>query len=683
MEHGGPRPTGVVARVLDPVLHLPSSIRRILVTAVFVAELAAATFLAFYIRFEGEVPSPFVSLGVSVFGYVVLVYLVCYLALGAHRGLWSFSGIHDFMRIPAVALAGSAGSYLLVHHVRGVTAYPRSIYVLTASFLFILMAMNRGGVRLARQWHQSRGRAWTPVVIVGAGRAGEMLVRDMKHSAHYAYKPVAFVDRDLSKRGSTIHGIPVAGDYRALAAVIARHQPREIIVAIPSASPAQLRAIVKDCQSYGLPIKVLPSVRDILRGDVAVSSIRPLVLSDLLTRAAIPAEVKGLEALIEGKCVLVTGAGGSIGSELCRQIARNRPARLVLVERYENNLYAIENSLVDLGAKSRLDVRPCLADVLDSARMEAIFSQYRPDLVFHAAAHKHVPIVEANPGEGVLNNVLGTYRVASFAKAFGAERVILVSTDKAVNPANVMGATKRFAEYIVRSMNGSSSTRFITVRFGNVLGSNGSVVPRFQQQIERGGPVTVTHPDIERYFMLIPEAVHLILEAAQRGDGGEVFVLDMGDPVKIVDLAQNMIRLAGYVPHEEISIVYTGPRPGEKLFEELFDKEERVEQTTHPKLRKAVADVVWSEQGLAEALSEVKDALESRDAACLQDVLRRFVPSYQPGPAEEAVAPLTCASEGEPARGRVLGTRVESGVELEVFPSVVAPNGSIEEVRSS
>ncbi len=687
MEHGGPRPTGVVARVLDPVLHLPSSIRRVLVTTVFVAELAIATFLAFYIRFEGEVPPPFASLGLSVFGDVVLVYLGCYLALGAHRGLWSFTGIHDFMRIPAVALAGSAGSYVLVHHVMGVTAYPRSIYVLTASFLFILMAMNRGGVRLARQWYQSRGREWTPVVIVGAGRAGEMLVRDMKHSAYYAYKPVAFIDRDLSKRGSTIHGIPVAGDYRALAAVLARHQPRELIVAIPSASPAQLRAIVKDCQPYGLPIKVLPSVRDILRGDVAVSSIRPLVLSDLLTRAVVPAEVKGLEALIEGKCVLVTGAGGSIGSELCRQIAKNRPARLVLVERYENNLYAIENSLFDLGAKSRLDVRPCLADVLDSARMEAIFARYRPDLVFHAAAHKHVPIVEENPTEGVLNNAIGTYRVASLAKAFAVERMILVSTDKAVNPANVMGATKRFAEYVVRSMNGSSSTRFITVRFGNVLGSNGSVVPRFQRQIERGGPVTVTHPEIERYFMLIPEAVHLILEAAQRGDGGEVFVLDMGDPVKIVDLAQNMIRLAGYVPHEEISIVYTGLRPGEKLFEELFDKEERVEQTTHPKLQKAVADAVWSEQELTQALNGVTDALGSREAASLREVLRKFVPSYHPTPTEDAAASHGGSPERGPTPAQAPASasegRVETEVEQEVFPSLVAPNGSIEEVRSS
>jgi FlaA1/EpsC-like NDP-sugar epimerase len=684
MEQGRSLLRNGVSRALEPVFHLPSGVRRLFVSGVFLVELAVAVFLAFNVRFEGIVPAEFVSLGLSAFGYVAAVYLACYFLVGAHRGLWSFTGIHDFIKIPVVALAGGAGSYALIHHILEWTSYPRSIYILTAVFLFVLMSVDRGGVRLLRQWFQGLGKHGTPVVIVGAGGGAEMLVRDMRHNVHYAYKPVAFIDRDPSKHGSTIHGIPVGGDHRALGGVIAKYRPEEIIVAIPSASPAQLRAIVKECQPFGLPIKVLPSVRDILRGDVTVSSIRPLALADLLARTPIPAEDKGLDALVGGKCVLVTGAGGSIGSELCRQIGRHRPARLILVERYENNLYAVENALGDLGVKSRVEVRGCLADVLDPVRMERIFAEYRPDLVFHAAAHKHVPIVEENPCEGVLNNVLGTHRVATLAKQFGAERLILVSTDKAVNPTNVMGATKRFAEYIVRSMNGSSSTRFITVRFGNVLGSNGSVVPRFQEQIANGGPVTVTHPDIERYFMLIPEAVHLVLEAARRGRGGEVFVLDMGDPIKILDLAQNMIRLAGYVPHEEVSIVYTGLRPGEKLFEELFDKEERVEQTTHPKLRKAVADAVWSEQELAEALSRVSDTLESRDAASLlQEVLRRFVPSYHPVPAEDAVARRAGASTGEHAPGQALGSRVEAEVEVDVFPSVVASNGSIEEVRSS
>ncbi|MEO5658032.1 MAG: nucleoside-diphosphate sugar epimerase/dehydratase, partial [Nitrospiria bacterium] len=404
--------------------------------------------------------------------------------------------------------------------------------------------------------------------------------------------------------------------------------PKELIVAVPSASPAQLRAIVRECQPFGMPIKVLPSVRDILHGHVTVSSVRPLALEDLLTRAPVPAVAEGLDALVAGKRVLVTGAGGSIGSELCRQIARHRPARLVLVDRYENNLYAIATALRDtpLG----VDVRACLADVLDTDRMQAVFAEHRPHLVFHAAAHKHVPMVEENPVEGIVNNIVGTYRVAALAKACAVERMILISTDKAVNPTNVMGATKRFAESIVRSLSAGGPTRFIAVRFGNVLGSNGSVVPRFQQQIERGGPVTVTHPDIERYFMLIPEAVHLVLEAARRGQGGEVYVLDMGDPIKIVDLAQNMIRLAGYVPYDDIGIEFTGLRPGEKLFEELFDKEEQVEPTAHPKLRKAVGGSSWSAGDLEAAMAGLSAAIESRDLGRIQEVLRRFVPSYQP-----------------------------------------------------
>lgn len=671
MEQGRSLLMGRVSSALEPVFHLPSGIRRLLISGVFLVELAVASFLAFNVRFEGLVPAEFLSLGLSAFGYVVMVYAACYFLVGAHRGLWSFTGIHDFIKIPVVSLSGGVSSYVLIHHVLAWTTYPRSIYILTAVFLFALMSVDRGGVRLLRQWFQGLGKHGTPVVIVGAGRAGEMLVRDMTHNAAYAYKPVAFIDRDSSKHGSTIHGIPVAGDYRALSGVIAKHRPQEIIVAIPSASPAQLRAIVKACEFSGLRIKVLPSVRDILRGDVTVSSIRPLALPDLLTRAAIPVEVSGLDALIKDKCVLVTGAGGSIGSELCRQIGQHRPARLVLVERYENNLYAVEGLLADAGVKSRVDVRPCLADVLDADRMASIFSEYRPDIVFHAAAHKHVPIVEENPCEGVINNIVGTYRIATLAKRCGVERMILVSTDKAVNPTNVMGATKRFAEYVVRSLSGTGATRFITVRFGNVLGSNGSVVPRFQEQIRRGGPVTVTHPAIERYFMLIPEAVHLVLEAARRGAGGEVFVLDMGDPVKILDLAQNMIRLAGFVPHEDISIVFTGLRPGEKLFEELFDKEERVEPTSHPKLRKAVSDVHWSLEALDAAIATVVSAVHTRGKHGVPEVLRRFVASYQPTPAP--VVP-----NGSPSAQPVVAEG-EPVVDTEFFSPVMVSNGSVAE----
>ncbi|MEW6682146.1 MAG: nucleoside-diphosphate sugar epimerase/dehydratase [Nitrospirota bacterium] len=661
--------TGRSSRVLDSFLHLPSSFRRLLVTGVFLFELAIATFLAFYVRFDGAVGEPLAQVGTRALIAAGAPFFLFYFLFGAHRGLWAFSSIHDFIKISAVALAGGTGSYAVVHHAIG-WFYPRSIFILTASFLFILMSLNRGGIRLFQQWARSRGKERIPVVIVGAGRAGEMLVRDMQHSADYAYRPVAFIDRDLSKAGSTIHGIPVVGDHRAWPKVIKRYGPQELIIAIPSASPAAMRNIVKECEPSGLPIKVLPSVRAILHGHVTVNSIRPLALVDLLSREPVPSDGNGLESLIRGKRVLVTGAGGSIGSELCRQIAVHAPDRLVLVERYENNLHAVSNALADLKLVEPINVRACLADVLDGERMEQIFAEHRPDLVFHAAAHKHVPIVEENPCEGALNNVIGTHRIATLAKAFAVERMILISTDKAVNPTNVMGATKRFAEYIVRSFSGEDRTRFITVRFGNVLGSNGSVVPRFQEQIHRGGPVTVTHPQIERYFMLIPEAVNLVLEAARRGEGGEVFVLDMGDPIKIVDLAHNMIRLAGYVPNEDIAVTFSGLRPGEKLFEELFDKEERVEPTSHPKLRKAVLSSVWAEHEVEEAMNALSSAIRSRDGSTLKETFQHLIPSYRPDN----------ATVSEPARNGAANGAVRE-IDTEVLPPLVVSNGSVDETR--
>ncbi|HET8761737.1 MAG TPA: nucleoside-diphosphate sugar epimerase/dehydratase [Nitrospiria bacterium] len=615
-------------------------------SAVFLLELAVATGLAWLVRFEGDVPSGGWDLAWSAFPLIAAVYLIAYVLFGAHRGLWSFTGLHDFVKIPKVALAGAIGSYVLTRDVLGWINYPRSIYILTAVFLFVLMALDRGGVRLLQQQAHRWGKSGIPVVIVGAGQAGEMLVRDMLHAEAGAYRPAAFIDDDASKHGSTIHGVPVVGGHAALAAAIARYQPQEVIIAIPSASPAQLRRIVGACQPCGLPIKVLPSVHDILRGRVALSSVRPLALADLLTREPVPSDTAGLASLIRGKRVLVTGAGGSIGSELCRQIAQHAPAQLVLVERYENNLHAVAAAIDDLYGAEFVDTRAFLADVLDELRMQRIFEEHRPQLVFHAAAHKHVPIVEENPCEGVLNNVLGTHRVAMLCRRWSVERMILISTDKAVNPTNVMGATKRFAESIVTALSGTGPTRYITVRFGNVLGSNGSVVPRFQQQIARGGPVTVTHPEIERFFMLIPEAVHLVLEAARRGRGGEVFVLDMGDPIKIVDLAHNMIRLAGFVPNDDIPVVFSGLRPGEKLFEELFEKDERVEPTEHPKLRKAVSDAAWSETELRAAVTAVTTAARVGDGDGLREALRQFVRSYQP----EAL-PATTHANGSGVNG--------------------------------
>ncbi len=420
------------------------------------------------------------------------------------------------------------------------------------------------------------------VLIVGAGKAGEMLVRDLLRSRDGSYKIVGFVDDKIKNQGREIHGVRVLGSCNEMIDFVERLGVDLIVLAVPSASTQKMRRLVELCEKTGIPFRTLPPLNRLMSGQVTLNQLREVSIDDLLGREPVSLDWKAIDQELRGKTVLVTGAGGSIGSELCRQIARLAPAHLILLDSSEFNLYSIEKELSD--SYSELTVSRHLCSVVDKIGVERIFSEMHPEIVFHAAAYKHVPMLEDQIREAVTNNIQGTRTVAQLADRFGSEAFVMISTDKAVNPANVMGASKRAAEIFCQNLNQRSNTRFVTVRFGNVLGSAGSVVPLFSEQIKNGGPITVTHREITRYFMTIPEASQLILQASVMGDGGEIFVLDMGEPIKISYLAEQMIRLSGKVPGEDIDIVYTGLRPGEKLYEELFHEKEALQSTPHRKI---------------------------------------------------------------------------------------------------
>ncbi|MCP9473238.1 MAG: polysaccharide biosynthesis protein [Nitrospira sp.] len=601
--------------------------RSLIVIGTQLSLILAANLSAFLLRFDADIPPQYRTVMWHYLPVVLLIFGTGLWVFGIQRGLWRYVGLHDLGRILWASLAGSAVFYGVVHLLLGVKEYPRSVIILTGLLSGLYLAGIRLAVRWFREWLQIISPTAKRVLIVGAGNAGEQLARAMLSDPDYHCRPVAFLDDDSVKRKMRIHGIPVLGTTEDIKAVADRVGAHEIIVAIPSAPNHVKRKILAASEGCTAPIKILPSVKRLLGDPVLLQQVRPMKLEDLLQREPIQTDCQELHPLIGGKTVLVTGAGGSIGSELCRQIAQYRPESLVLFERYENALHAL---LLELRAAfPQVGVLPIVADVTMPDRVAEVFRQTKPDLVFHAAAHKHVPLMELNPKEAVRNNVIGTRVVAEESLKAGVERFVLISTDKAVNPSSVMGVTKRIAEHLVRNLNGLDQTVFTVVRFGNVLGSNGSVVPLFAEQIRKGGPVTVTDPEIRRFFMTIPEAVQLVLQASVMGQGGEVFVLDMGEQIKVADLARNMIVLSGLVPGKDVQIVYTGLRPGEKLYEELFEAGERVEPTSHPKIHRAVGGALPAED-LDTWVKALPDKLsDCEDDAVLQD-LKRLVPSFHP-----------------------------------------------------
>jgi len=555
-------------------------------TQVILHDLAAiviAWMLAFTARFNFELPPPlYIHAGLQALPLVIVVQALVARHFGLYKGLWRFASLPDLWNIIRAVVLGALVIGVGLFVISRLEGIPRSVLVLYPVFLTLLL----GGPRLAyRLWkdHTLSLRNITGserVLVLGAGSGGEKIIREMLQGGDYV--PIGLVDDNPALTKSRIHGVSVLGTVRELPALARRHDVDLLIIAVPSATSAEMQHLVEWCEKAGRPFRTLPRARDLVAGRVALDAMRNVAIEDLLSRDTVSFDWRTIQQVLAGKAVLVTGGGGSIGAELCRQVARLGVSRLVVLDQSEYGLFQIEREL--RGTFPHVDLACVLGDVGDQAFVAGVFERYKPRVVFHAAAYKHVPILEQQVRAAVLNNIVGTHVVADVALAQGCEAFVLISTDKAVKPSSIMGASKRFTELLCETKSRQAATRFITVRFGNVLGSAGSVVPLFKRQIEAGGPVTVTHPDATRYFMTIPEACQLILQAATAGRGGEIFVLDMGQPVNITYLAEQLIRLSGRVPGRDIAIVYTGLRPGEKLQEELFHADENLTPTPHPKL---------------------------------------------------------------------------------------------------
>ena len=550
-------------------------IKRIFLVVYDIIAVIAASMLALVIRFEGNytaIPRAYIVKSLQYAPVIIIVTAVVFYGLRLYSSLWTFAGAPELINITfACALSALAQMTVMVlFDVR----MPRSYYILYGVALWMLVFLSRFSYRGIRTLikRQESGAATSRVMIVGAGAAGNLLVKEIRNSNHVSKRVVCIIDDDKSKEGSYLHGVKVMGNRQNIPELVKQCRIEEIIIAMPSAPEKEIKEILDVCKETGCDLKRLPGVYQLVNGEVGISKLKEVDVNDLLGREPVKVDLSAIMDYVAGKVVLVTGGGGSIGSEICRQVAGHNPKMLVLVDIYENTTYDIQNELKNRFPDLNLVV--LIASVRNTKRMDMIFETYRPDIVYHAAAHKHVPLMEDSPNEAVKNNVLGTWKVVQAADKWKVKRFVMISTDKAVNPTNIMGATKRICEMIIQTYNSRSRTEFVAVRFGNVLGSNGSVIPLFKRQIEQGGPVTVTHPDIIRYFMTIPEAVSLVLQAGAYAKGGEIFVLDMGEPVKIADLARNLILLSGHKPGEDIQIIYTGLRPGEKLYEEMLMHEE-------------------------------------------------------------------------------------------------------------
>jgi FlaA1/EpsC-like NDP-sugar epimerase len=549
--------------------------------SVDLALIALAWWLAFVVRFDGDLPGRYARLFLITVGVVLVLKLAVFVAFRLYTRWWRFTGMQDLEHIVLACLVASllVTTVLTIWRPDGFEAVPRGVFALDFLFAVLLIGGVRFVVRSVMERSNRGGAVSTgrPVIICGAGSAANSLLRDMRQNGGLGYTPVGLIDDDPRKAGLRVGGVKVLGAREDIARVLRETRAREVIIAMPSATGAVRRDIVDRCREANVRVTTLPGLPELIHGEVTVQKLREVRVEDVLGRAPVEVDMARVARYLNGKRVLVTGAGGSIGSELCRQLATVGPASLVIVDHAENNLFEID---LELRERGHAPV-PVVADCRDADLMDGVFTRYRPDIVFHAAAYKHVPMMELNPIQAIANNSLATATLAELATRHGVERVCLISTDKAVEPQTVMGGTKALGERIVEMYGHSGSTRFAAVRFGNVLGSSGSVLPIFRRQIAQGGPVTVTHPDMTRYFMTIPEAVQLVIEATGIAEGGDVFVLDMGEPVRIMDLAHNMIRLSGMEPGRDIQVEVTGVRPGEKLHEELFNLDEEVKPTRY------------------------------------------------------------------------------------------------------
>lgn len=600
--------------------------------------LSAALALAFFARFEGMVPEQMFKRLVIQGPYVVALQYVLLAVFGVPRFSWRYVGLREAMQIARAVAVGSlllAAVRLIAGALFRSDGYAQFFYLPYGVIVFdcALAMLGVCGIRVMRRISTERAeiRRLQPdskeqirTLLVGAGRGGVMVAKEISGRPELGIVPVGFIDDDPVKRGTTVHGIPVLGATRDLVRVARERGADQAIITVANAPGDVVRSISDACKRAGLSVKVIPGLFRLVGGDLNLTRIRDVAIEDLLRREAVVLDDLAIAGELKGRVVAVTGAGGSIGSELCRQVCRFGPTLLLLLERSENALFEVHRELRENFPNIR--VEPCLADVCDRPRISELFATHQPSVVFHAAAHKHVPMMEWNPREAIKNNALGTRLLADLAHEHGVAAFVMISTDKAINPTSVMGATKRVAELYVQALGKTSPTRFVTVRFGNVLGSNGSVVPIFKEQIARGGPVTVTDPEMRRYFMTIPEACQLVLQASVMGRGGEIFILDMGEPIKIVDLARDLIQLSGFT-EKEIEIVFSGVRPGEKLYEELSTLHENAEKTRHPKILIGTTQAD-SLSLTAAALTELGEVAKHGDVDALRAALARIVPEY-------------------------------------------------------
>ncbi|MBW6520952.1 MAG: polysaccharide biosynthesis protein [Desulfoarculaceae bacterium] len=603
--------------------------------------LVAAHLLAYVIRFDGVVPRDQWDSISAVLVFLLPAKLLVFHLFGVYRGMWRYTSLADLLNLfKACVVSGfiALGAILLLNRFEG---FSRSVFVLDALLTFLFIGGFRVSLRLACQttfclpfFGEDPGRRQRRkrLLIIGAGDAAEKLTREINDNKGLPYMVAGFLDDRSAKIGQQIHGIPVLGPIGDLAEYAFKVKAQEILIAIPSATRDQMQRIVELCRTCGIPFKTLPGLGELISDKVSIKAIRDVSLKDLLGRPPVRLELEEISGILGGKTVLVTGAGGSIGSELCRQIIRFHPANLILMDAGEENLYKIEMELLHEHDFNRYV--PVLGKVQDKGLLESLFGHYQPTVVFHAAAYKHVPMVERNPWEGVYNNIFAAKRLMEVSVRHGVERFVLISTDKAVRPTNVMGATKRMTELLMQGFceqveSAGGGTRFMAVRFGNVIGSSGSVIPLFKRQIELGGPVTVTDPDMTRYFMSIEEASQLILQAASMGEGGEIFILEMGTPVRIGQMARDLIKLCGKEPDTEIEIIYTGLRPGEKMYEELITEGEGIVATGHEKI------MVLRGQGasleyLRASLDNLKELAVVHDGEGIKGELGRVIPEYTP-----------------------------------------------------
>ncbi len=591
--------------------------------------ISLSGFLALYVRYDfsfAKMDMSYVNYEIQYLPIGVIETLFLFVMFKLYRSVWRFASSVELLNVIGACTA-SIAVQIAAMGMMGMRM-PVSYYMMKYMFLILGVGAVRFTYRILRMLQEQRiidtRKKCKNTMLVGGGAAGALIIKEFQNSRFLNQRISCVVDDNPGKQGKYLRGIRIAGGREDIPRLVEEMKIDEIIVAIPSAPQSETKEILNICKDTGCEMKVLPGIYQMIKGEVSISKLRKVEIEDLLGREPIRIQLDAIMEYVSGKTVLITGGGGSIGSELCRQVAAHTPKRLIIVDIYENNAYDIQQELKRNFPD--LDLVVLIASVRNEHRIDSIFEKYRPDIVYHAAAHKHVPLMEDSPNEAIKNNVFGTFQTAMAADKYGVKRFVLISTDKAVNPTNVMGASKRMCEMIIQMMNHHSKTDYVAVRFGNVLGSNGSIIPLFKKQIEKGGPVTVTHPDIIRYFMTIPEAVSLVLQAGALAKGGEIFVLDMGEPVKILDLAENLIRLSGYKPYEDIDIEFTGLRPGEKLYEELLMSEEGLQETEN-KLIHIGKPIEFDEEKFREQLKVLYDtAYEDYDG--IKRMVQEIVPTY-------------------------------------------------------